>query len=484
MRVLFCVSEMFPLVKTGGLADVAGSLPAALQHLGIEVRLLMPAYRSVLEKTGETRPGPALGEVLSGFPVVLREWTLDGPQQKIPVWLVDCPALYDRDGGPYVDGQGNDWPDNHLRFGLLSRTAALLARGQTDLSWRPDLVHVHDWQAALAPVYLSLHSDHHVKTLLTIHNIAYRGIFEPAVMDRLQIPQRLFALDGVEFFGNLSFLKGGIYFADAVSTVSPTHAEEIKTTDGGFGLHGLLTARAENLHGILNGADYDTWNPETDPALFCNYSHYTLEGKALNKKALLRELEMELRTDRPLFGAVGRLNPDKGTDLLLESLSEIVRTGAQVVLLGAGQRDFEQQLSAFAVAHPQAVHVRIGYDETLAHRIMAASDMFVMPSRVEPCGLTQLYALRYGTLPLVRKTGGLADTVVDVDAAPARGTGFVFESPSVSSLTAAAGRATAAFAEPSVWRETQIRAMEKRFDWQRSAKTYRDIYRQLLAAGN
>jgi len=450
MRVLFVTPECAPLAKAGGLGDVSAALPAALRAMGIEVRVLLPGYAEVLQKLG---PSKELGRFTElGFDckaVEARDFL-----------VIDCPPLYAREGNPYQDPGGQDWPDNALRFGLLSKVAARLAGGF-------DVLHCNDWPAALAPVFAS------VPSLLTVHNLAFQGNFERQWHDRLGLRKELFSVDALEFHGSLSFLKGGLVHAGAITTVSPTYAREIQTEEGGCGLDGLLRRRREALSGILNGVDTGVWDPAADPHLAERYDETRLDRKAVNKEALQRRLNLDIAPEVPLVGFVGRLTHQKGADLIAAAAAELVALPAQLALLGKGDRSIEGVLAAAAARHPGRVAVAIGFNEELAHLIEGGADLFLMPSRFEPCGLNQMYSQRYGTPPVARATGGLADTIADGE------TGFLFERAESPALAAAVRRAAAAWREPRRWREIQRAGMRRDFSWAGAARRYADLYSRL-----
>lgn len=449
MRVLFATSECTPYAKAGGLGDVSAALPAALRALGIDVRVLLPGYPGVLDKLREATEEERFSEL--GFDCrLLRSGHL---------LVLDCPPLYQRGGSPYQDPGGQDWPDNPLRFGLLSKVAARLPGY--------DVIHCNDWPTALTPIFTR------VPALLTIHNLAFQGNFERSWLDRLGIGQQHFSMDGLEFHGRLSFLKGGLVHAGALTTVSPTYAREIQTGEFGCGMEGLLRQRSGALSGILNGIDTAEWNPAADGHLAATYDSSSLEKKALNKDALQERLNLESDSRIPLLGFVGRLTHQKGVDLIAAAIAELAALPAQVALLGKGDRELEGALSAAAARHPGRVAMATGFDEPLAHLIEAGADLFLMPSRFEPCGLNQMYSQRYGTLPVARATGGLADTILDGE------TGFLFERADVTSLTAAVRRAVAAWREPGRWREMQRAAMRRDFSWAAAARRYADLYSRL-----
>ncbi|MBI4083081.1 MAG: glycogen synthase GlgA [Candidatus Lambdaproteobacteria bacterium] len=476
MRILSVASEVYPLVKTGGLADVAGALPAALAALGEDVRILVPGYPAVLDATEGLGGWLPLGDPLGAGECRLGLGRLPGTTLR--VWVIECPTLYGRPGNPYSDAAGADWPDNHLRFALLARVAALVCEAGALLGWPPDLLHAHDWQAGLAPAYLALRAGRRPATVFTIHNIQFPGIFPAAALPALGLPRESYSINGVEYHGNVSFLKAGLYYADHVNTVSPTYALELLTPEGGSGFHGALAAKGDRFSGILNGIDTALWNPARDAAIAVPFSAAALQGKAIDKAALQREAGLAPQAEAPLFGVISRLTGQKGMDLLVGALPELLAGGGQLVLLGTGERPIEATLLAAAQAHPRHVHVRIGYDEAFAHRIQAGSDALLVPSRHEPCGLTQLYAMRYGTLPVARRTGGLADSVVDA-AVPGAATGFLFDRGTVPELAAAIRRASAAYHDPAGWGRLRERAMQQDFSWDASARRYLELFRSL-----
>jgi starch synthase len=461
MRVLFVTPECAPLTKTGGLGDVSEALPCALRAAGIDVRTLLPGYREVLAGV-DAQAVSTLN--LSGHDCRLLEAGA--------LLVLDCPELYARDGGPYQTHDGRDWDDNALRFGLLSKAAALLGTARSPLDWRPDVVHCHDWPAALAPVYLHFEAQH-AASVMTIHNLAFQGSFDAALLHRLELPQASFHVDGVEFHGRLSFLKGGIAYADALTTVSPSYAREIQTGALGCGLDGLLRRRRGVLSGILNGIDGAAWNPAADPRIAQRYEAHTLEAKAANKAALQRRMGLRPDEDLPLLGMVSRLTHQKGSDIVAQAAEELAAMPAQLALLGKGERAHEDALRALAARHPGRIAVEIGFSEELAHGIEAGADAFLMPSRFEPCGLNQMYSQRYGTPPVARATGGLVDTIVDGV------TGFLFERAEPAALAAAVRRALAAYRDPTRWARIQQAGMKCDFSWTAAARRYADLYARL-----
>ncbi len=476
MKILFATSELAPWVKTGGLGDVAGALPAALRSAGHDVRVLVPAYPALLNSfpdaaeiarphwLGGLLPTPGLREAVAP----------DGT----PMLLLDYAPYYDRTGSPYLGPEGRDWLDNHLRFGLLSRVAAWLGSEASTLDWQPDVIHCHDWQTGLAPAYLNYLPGRLAKSLFTVHNMAFQGLFDHASLFELGLPDAAWGMHGVEYYGYLSFLKAGLQHADAITTVSPSYAREIQTDAEGMGMAGLLRHRSGQLSGILNGIDTALWNPAADPHLEQTYSARHLEGKAANKTALQAQLGLERRPDLPLLAVVSRLTEQKGLDLLLEVAPQILKLPAQLVVLGSGGSALEHGWAALARKHKSRCAVSIGFDETLAHRIEAGADIFLMPSRFEPCGLNQMYSLRYGTPPVVRATGGLADTVID--AADARhGNGFVFGPATTAALLQAVQRAIAAWHDPVRWRSLQKHGMARDSSWEGAARHYAELYASL-----
>lgn len=477
MKVLFVVSEIYPIVKTGGLGDVAGALPVALGELGVDVRVMLPAYPAVLDAVEDLAEPVSLGDPLGVGETRLLLGRI--PQTGVVVWLVHCPALYDRKGGPYQGADGRDWPDNHLRFALLARAAAMVCDAGSLLKWRPDILHAHDWHAGLAPAYVNLRGGRRPGTVLTIHNLAFQGNFPEPVRATVGLPAECFTIDGVEFHHQVSFLKAGIRYSDRVTTVSPTYAREILTPAMGCGFDGILRQRAGDLTGILNGVDYGVWNPATDSLIAGTYDAQRLAGKDVNRRAVQERFGLtETSSPAPLIGVVSRFTDQKGIDLILQALPGLLGMGAQLVVVGAGDADLERKFQAAAAQHPGRVGVWLGYDEPLAHLLQAGCDILLVPSRFEPCGLTQLCALRYGTLPVVRRTGGLADTVVDVGR-KGEGTGFVFDDATAASLSGALSRAVVAYRKRTAWRALQRRAMEQDFSWTRAAHDYVGLYGEL-----
>jgi starch synthase len=479
LKVLFATSEATPLVKTGGLADVSAALPAALAGLGVDVRVLLPGYPQVLESLKTKGRAAALPSLPGVPPAQLLAAKLPSGT---PLLVVDCP-LYNRSGGPYQDASGRDWLDNDLRFGLLSYVGALLSAAGSPYPWLPDIVHSNDWQTGLIPMYLRYVSSAKARSIITIHNLGYQGIFPPETTTRLGLPAQAFALDGVEFFGKMSFLKAGLQAADRITTVSPSYAEEIQHEPLGMGLHGLLSYRRSDLVGILNGIDVDAWDPDNDPYIERYYNASRLAHKEDNRRALRARLGLRDAPDVPLFATVGRMTYQKGLDVLADVAEEMLKLPAQLAVLGSGDAALQSRFQALAQAHPGTVAAQIGFDEGLSHQIEAGADVFVMPSRYEPSGLNQMYSQRYGTPPLVHATGGLKDSVVDAtpEAIQAKtASGFAFSPLSAATLLAAARRAAEAYRNKRLWRQLQKTGMARDFSWQASAAQYLALYRQLL----
>jgi starch synthase len=475
-KILFVTSEAHPLIKTGGLADVCGSLPKALTELSQDIRLILPNYQA-LKASENVRFLTSIR--IDNRNINILETLM--PDSQVIVWLVDYPAYYNYPGNPYVDEQGEPWSNNAERFGLFCRIVTEVAMNRINQDWQPDVVHCNDWQSGLVPAFLSL-EEGRPSTVFTIHNMAYQGLFPLTSASVLNLPGQLWHPAGLEFHGMLSFIKGGLVYSDYITTVSPTYALEIQTAEFGYGLEGLLEHRKEFLGGIINGIDLDQWDPEKDPNIFQCYSAKTLGKKLLNKTALQAKLGLPIEEQIPLFGLIGRLVEQKGIDLLLDCFSEMITMKLQFVLLGSGDKVFEKQLQEFAELYPDKIAIKIGYDEALAHLIEAGADAFLMPSRFEPCGLNQMYSQRYGTVPIVRKTGGLADTVIDAlpeTLGNQTATGIVFNEASPSALLEAIKRTLILYSMPDSWKKIQVNAMGKDFSWQRSAKQYLELYQTL-----
>lgn len=479
IRVLSVASEVYPLVKTGGLADVAGALPLALQLEGITVRTLIPGYPAVMKALD------AASEVVSwrdlfGGPARL----LEGSGGGLDLFVLDAPHLYDRDGNIYLGPDGKDWPDNAYRFAALARVASEIGLGAVS-GFVPQIVHGHDWQAGLTPAYLLYSRRPHPATVMTVHNLAFQGRFGRELLGPLALPPDSYSMHGVEYYGDISFLKAGLQFADRITTVSPTYAREIQTDEHGMGLAGLLRQRSIDLTGILNGIDITVWDPAQDPTIASQYSVDCLDLRGPNKAALQQRMGLRVSPDAFLLGVVSRLTGQKGLDLLFACLPTLLSGGMQLALLGDGDVELREAFRAAAAERPGQIGVVTGYDENLAHLIQAGSDALVVPSRFEPCGLTQLCALRYGALPIVSAVGGLADTVIDESEAPAEATGFKFSPVTAEALDHAIRRAAAAFyasrGTAATWLRMQLNAMLTDVSWRHRAARYAALYRELVA---
>jgi len=488
MRVLQVSAEIFPLLKTGGLADIAGALPQALAGVGCQVRALLPGFPAILQALQASR---LVGEFRApcGDTVRVRLGQLagvpggDGP---LSAYVLEAPALYARPGNPYEDAQRRPYADNHRRFAALGWAAAHLAHG-LDGDWAPQIVHCHDWHAGLAPACLKHWPGPAAgaRTLYTVHNLAYQGLFGSEVFGELGLPAAAFQLDGLEFHGQVSFMKAGLHYADHLSTVSPSYASEIQTPEQGCGLDGLLRSRREQLTGILNAVDEAVWSPGADALIEHVYTPARMAGKALCKAALQRCSGLGEQADAPLFALVGRITGQKGLSLVLAGVDEIVAQGGQLLVLGSGETGLEQALQQQAVRHPGRVAVHLGYDEALAHRIFAGSDVTLVPSLFEPCGLTQMYGLKYGSLPLVRAVGGLADTVIDADLATLAdhsATGFVFGPFTDAAYQHALRRAFALYGKRAAWARVRQTGMRQPLGWAPAAARYLALYQRLLQA--
>jgi starch synthase len=474
MKILFVTSEIHPLIKTGGLADVSGALPAALQALGEDVRLLIPGYTQVLDKL-ENKRTVASFSVFSGQPEV-KLLSAKMPDTEVPVYVLDAPQYFCRVAGPYQYELGGDWPDNAMRFGMLSKVAAMLGSDASPVAWRADIVHCNDWQSGLAPAYLHLAAAP-AKSVMTIHNIAFQGNFDRDWLEPLNLPPSCFDMHGVEFHGYLSFLKAGLHYAHRIVTVSPTYAREIQTTEMGYGMQGLLTVRNGDVSGILNGIDDKEWDPATDKHLTSCYDSSDLAPKAAGKLALQQRLGLAPEARAPLLGVVSRLTYQKGLDMLLECLPKLLDGGAQLALLGSGEDDLERRFGQLALRYPGRVSVTFRFDEALSHQIMAGADIFLMPSRFEPCGLNQMYGMRYGTPPLVRRTGGLADSVSD--ASLSDGTGFVFDEATPAVLYRTIVAAIECYRDQPRFKRLQLNGMRREVGWRASAQKYIELYRKI-----
>lgn len=478
-RVLSVASEVYPIVKTGGLADVTGALPGALARERIDVSTLLPGYRSVLASVSGAETVLALDDLFGG-PARVLATNVAG----LALFVLDAPHLYDRAGGPYAGPDGNDWADNAFRFAALSRVGAQIATGAIQ-NFRPDLVHVHDWQAGLVPAYLRYGGQSAPATIMTVHNLAFAGRFSPRLLPALGFPPQAYSIDGLEYHGDISFLKGGLFFADRVTTVSPTYALEVTTPERGMGFDGLLRARGSRFSGILNGIDDEVWDPALDPYITANFDEERLAARVRNTAALRKRFALDDEPARLLVGIVSRLSWQKGLDLLLDALPSLIGRGVQFVVLGAGDAGLEAGFTAAVAAHRGRIGVYIGYDEAVAHLIQAGAGVVLVPSRFEPCGLTQLCALRYGAIPVVSRVGGLADTVIDAnEMALVAGvaTGVQFSPPDREGLDLSILRAEALFARPEVWQRMQQNGMRTDVSWNRSGSQYARLYREALSS--
>ncbi len=479
MRILFASSEAYPLVKTGGLADVSTSLSSAMREAREDIRMVLPAYPRA--KTDIDALHTVATLVIDGVTVQLLQGIL--PATNVPTYLVDAPEYFAREGHPYCALDRRDWQDNHLRFALFARVVVAMALNEAMLNWQPQIVHCNDWQTGLVPALLSQYAERPA-SVFTIHNLAYQGLFPAYRFAELGLAEAFWSYHGLEFHNQLSFIKGGLSYADHVTTVSPSYAREIRTGQFGYGLEGLLNYRAQTLSGILNGVDYRHWDPRWDSYIKAHYSPEDLQGKTHCKQALQERFGIEIRPEVPLLGHIGRMVPQKGMDLILKAVEPLLaEQRVQMVLLGSGDKALEAAAQALAARFPEAMGVCLGYNEALAHQLEAGCDMFLMPSRFEPCGLNQMYSLRYGTIPIVRRTGGLADTVVDTlpeTLADHSATGFVFEAATAPALATAIERALSLYQDGTAWTQLMRQAMSQDFSWAHSAQQYLELYASLL----
>ncbi|MGA7181559.1 MAG: glycogen synthase GlgA [Thiobacillaceae bacterium] len=479
MRVLFAASEAYPLIKTGGLGDVAGSLPPALARQRIDVRLVLPAYGDVLSRLESMRF--VTEQNINGEWVRILHTRLPGSRTQ--VWLVDHPLFSARLGNPYLAKDGKPWPDNGERYLLFCQVAALIAQNEIGLDWQADLVHANDWQTGLIPAFLKARKSR-VPSLFTIHNLAYQGNFGYDLFGKSGLPAEFWSHDGVEFYDHFSFMKAALFYAQVISTVSPTYAREIQTPEFGCGLDGLLRHRQQDLHGVLNGIDRHEWNPASDKHLPAKYRRDRLAGKTRDKAALQKELKLKHVPEALLVGMVGRLVEQKGVDVVLKALPELLKRNVQVAVLGSGETESEAAFAQAALQNRGRVAFHKGYNEGLAHRIEAGADVFLMPSRFEPCGLNQLYSLRYGTLPVVHGVGGLADTVIhasETNIAAGTATGIVMEELDAPAITEAIDHALKLHADSRAWKQVVQTAMAQDYSWTRSAEHYLALYEGALA---
>jgi len=478
-NILSVVSEIYPLVKTGGLGDVAGALPLALREHGIRTVTLVPGYPAVLAALGRAQEVFSAGDLFGG-----RARLLAGRASGLDLLAIEAPHLFDRSGNPYVGPDGRDWPDNALRFGALGWMAARIGLGEVS-AFLPDIVHCHDWQAGLAPAYLAYDGRRRPPSVITVNNLAYQGLFPADLLSTLHLPPEAFRIDGVEYYGGIGFLKAGLQFADLITTVSPTYAAEMQTPEYGFGLDGLLRARTGAISGIINGIDTKVWNPLSDPRIPARYGRSALAKRAPNKTALQHRFGLNPDPVSLLIGVVSRFVRQKGLDLLADAAQTILECGGQLAMLGTGDVEIEQQLALLAAAHPGRIGCMIGYDEDVAHLIQAGADALLVPSRFEPCGLTQLCALHYGAVPIVAKVGGLADTVIDPgEAGGEKATGLHFSPVTREGLEGALRRVAHIWADQRQWRRMQLNGMRTDVSWKRSAAEYARLYAGLMATKN
>ena len=475
IEVLSVASELYPLIKTGGLADVAGALPGALGETGVTMRTLVPGYPAV---TSKMKGGRVVREIddLFGVPAKL----IAGRVAGLDLIVIDAPQLYDRPGNPYLNPEGWDWPDNWKRFAALSWVAGELGMGMVD-GYQPQVIHAHDWQAGLAPAYIKFGPTDRVKTVMTVHNMAFKGFFGAEIFGQLRLPPHAFGLAGVEYFGGISYLKSGLECADFVTTVSPNYADEIRTPAFGMGLEGLLDGRADTVSGILNGIDIHAWDPATDKALAQNFTSNTIHLRRINKQAVAEKFGLD-GIDGPLFCVVRRLTDQKGMELLLQAVDGLVDRGARRVVLGSGEAYLEDGFRHYWAKHPGRVGIITGYNEDLSHLMQGGCDAILIPSRFEPCGLTQLYGLRYGCVPVVSRIGGLADTVIDANPAAIAAevaTGLQFEAGNTHALYEAIRKAVRLYHDDKLWKKMQRRGMKSDVSWETSAARYADLYANL-----
>lgn len=479
MKVLSVASELYPLIKTGGLADVAGALPLALKAHDVDTRTLIPGYPAVMKAIKKAVKRVEFTDLLGEHATLL-----EAKHEGLDILVLDSPTLFERSGGPYVDHASRDYADNWKRFAVLSKAGAEIAAGALP-GWQPDLVHVHDWQAALTPVYMRYAETPELPSLITIHNIAFQGQFSASYFPYLGLPAHAY-WEALEYYGTMSYLKSGLSTASALSTVSPSYAEEILTPEFGMGLEGIIADRAVDLYGIVNGIDAQVWNPATDPLIATQYASGAFKKRQANRAALTARFGLD-DDDGPIFSIVSRLTWQKGMDLLGEVIEDIVSAGAKLAVLGSGDSVLEAQLLAAASRYRNRIGVVIGFDEPLSHLMQAGADAILIPSRFEPCGLTQLYALRYGCVPVVARTGGLADTIVDANEAALAGgvaTGIQFGPVTADALRRAIQRTMRLYRDPKAWAQLQKQGMKSDVSWGRSAERYAELYQRLVSKGH
>ena len=478
IRVLSIASEIFPLIKTGGLADVAGALPLALAKQDVAVRTLVPCYPAIRDKLKKAVLEHEFTDFYGGKARILSAKFVD-----LDLLLLEAPHLYDRPGNPYTQADGQNWPDNALRFAALARAGASIGQGLLK-NWQPDIVHAHDWQAGLTPAFLHYDAKPRPKTVMTVHNLAFQGQFPYEMLGKIGLPPHAYAYDGVEYYDTIGYLKSGLQLADRITTVSPTYASEIRGPEAGMGLDGLLNARARDLVGILNGIDTQVWDPATDDTLVSTFDTDNFGARWLNKTALQERMGLDQTPDALLYGVISRLSWQKGLDLVLQALPTLIETGGQLALLGSGDASLVEGFRAAMARYPGRISCDFGYDENLAHQIQAGCDALLVPSRFEPCGLTQLCALRYGAVPVVSRVGGLADTIIDANEmalGAGVGTGIQFHPVTLDALNGAIRRAADLYARPDDWQLMQTNGMNIDVSWSAPARRYADLYRSLLA---
>ncbi len=477
MKILYVASECAPFIKTGGLADVVGAVPKELENLGANVKILLPRYPALRDVAVKGKTVHTFDDLFGGSAQIIAV-----KANGLNLLLLNAPHLFDRPGNIYLDGTGNDWHDNHLRFGGLCAAAAEIAIDGVN-KWKPQIVHAHDWHAGLTPLFIKMrNAKKPPRCVLTIHNIAFQGLFDWSTKQTFGIPDEYFTAEGAEYWGSLGFLKAGLVFSDKITTVSPTYAKELLSSEFGMGLEGVLKARKDDLTGIINGIDLDVWNPKTDPELKINYTNRSLGRKKQNRAAIEKRFGLKSGHNDPLFCVVSRLTTQKGLDVLLEVLPTFEKRGAQLALLGSGDKNLEGKFIEAASRYPGTVGVIIGYDEALSHLMQGGSDAILVPSRFEPCGLTQLYGLRYGTLPVVARTGGLADTVVDANATTIKSrtaTGIQFEPVTGDALQDAIRRTCDLYENKDTWHSIVLNAMRQPVGWNQSAPEYMALYEKI-----
>lgn len=488
MKALYVTSEIFPLNKTGGLGDVSAFLPPALKNAGVDIRIFIPGFPEVLDGVNQLKPVLELENIFT----IKKATVFKGYLKKtgLPVYVLKAPEFFTRFGNPYIDSSGHEWGDNYLRFALFSYIGAAFSTGITSDNFIPDVIHCNDWHTGLLPAYLKMFKEDkdfkdkiNTAAIYTIHNLMYQGVYDADYFKDLAFPEKYLSPDGIEFYGNISFMKSGIYFADKITTVSPTYAEEIQTEQFGCGYEGLLNLKKDYLTGILNGVDYDVWNPETDKHIDTNYSVLNIPHKEKNKIDLMKTVGLDNQSKKPLLGFIGRITEQKGLDLLLEVIPDIVNLEGQLIILGMGDKKLEAKIKEKAEEFSEYIKFINEKNEKLAHKIIAGSDIILIPSKFEPCGLIQLYAFKYGTIPLAARTGGLADTIIDANLQTVlnkTANGFLFDFPLGSDLKNTISKAFTVYKDQKMWLTMQKRAMKQNFSWEKAANEYLDLYNTQL----